>query len=349
MPLPAQADGERVVKLSSNENPLGPSPSALAALTGALGGAGEYPDDSATELKQLLAAKLGVEAGAIVVGNGSTELIGTLVRSCLLPGDTLLVAHPSFLAYERAARLQESPILTVPCGPLWGLDLAGLLEHAAPPCKLLFLSNPNNPTGTAIPLAEVERFLAALPPHMVVVIDEAYFDYAEAEPGYASAVRLLPSFPRLLVLRSFSKAYGLAGLRLGYGVGSPEVIACLNRAREPFNVNALAQLAGCAALRDGAHIRRSVAHNRTQRERLLQALSRRRLQAAPSAANFVMVDFRRPHQEVFATFLRRRLLVRPMSTYGLTQHMRITVGTSDDVGQVISTLDEVLERVAPLS
>ena len=333
--------GGSTVKLSSNENPLGPSPRAAAAVAAGIEGMGEYPDDRSEQLRAALATHLGVPPTQVLMGNGSTELISLIARVFLTPGDALLLAPPAFLAYERAAAAMNAAVVRVPPTPSLAPDLGGLMDRAGAPSKLLFLGNPTNPTGAWVESGPLQDFLASLPPQLMVVVDEAYHEYATGSAGYASVVPLVARLPRLLVLRSFSKAFGLAGLRLGFVVGSEEVIELLGRAREPFNVSQLAQCAGPEALADLQHIDRSVAANALQRRRLSAALSERGFAVWPSAGNFVLADMKRPTALVFRDLAEQGVVVRPMQPYHLPSHQRITVGTQRQVDRLLAALDRL--------
>lgn len=331
-----------VIKLASNENPLGPSPRALAALRAAMAGVGDYPDGGASLLRRRLARHHGVEPEHLIVGSGSNELIDMIVRTCVRPGENLVLAATSFIAYKMAAQAAGREFREVPQKEL-RCDLPAMLAALDGRTKLVFLANPNNPTGTYVTRDELAAFLGAVPPEVVVVLDEAYGEYAWAADypdGRAALAR-----PRTLVLRTFSKVYGLAGLRIGYGLGDAELIDYLNRGRLPFNSNSLAQAAALAALDDPEHVRRSVALNRREMERLVPRLRARGLAVTESQANFVLVDFRRDGMAVFEQLLRQGVIIRPVGNYGLPAHGRITLGTAEQNDRLVAALDRVLDRI----
>jgi len=329
------------IKLASNENPLGPSPKALAAVRNALGGLADYPDAGAYYLKQALARRHAVEAHTIIVGNGSNELLELVVRTCVRPRENVLYADPSFVVYRLAPLAAGCEVRRVPLTRDLRYDLPALARAADAHTKLVFLGNPNNPTGTYVTRHELEQFFATLAPDVVVALDEAYFEYASA-PDFPNGLDYLRTRKRLLVLRTFSKCYGLAGLRVGYGIGDPELVDLLNRGRQPFNVNVLAQVAATAALDDQEHLERTVRTNREEMARLVPALRARGLAVHDSQANFVLVDCKRDGALVFDALLKKGVIVRPVGNYGLATCIRITVGTAVQNLRLLSALDEVL-------
>jgi histidinol-phosphate aminotransferase len=331
-----------VAKLASNENALGPSPLAVAAAREAAGKVHLYPDGAAYYLRNALAAKLGVRAEEVMVGHGSNELIELLVRSFVLDGEEVLTSAQSFVAYRLAAQAHGRTLVEAPMKARFHYDLDALRKLLSRRTKVIFLANPDNPTGTWFGEAELLPFLDAVPKDTLVVLDEAYVEFVDA-PGFQDALALRKKYPNLVVLRTFSKIYGLAGLRLGYGLARPEVVEYVDRVRPPFNTSLVAQAAGVAALGDDAHVARSralVLEERPFLERGLRALG---ATVVPSQANFVLADFPgRPGKDVFEALLREGVIVRPLGGYGFASALRITVGTRKDDERCLASLEKVL-------
>jgi len=326
------------IKLASNENPFGPSPLAMEAIAGAVASLHRYPDASAFRLRERLAARLGVTLPEVIQGSGSNELLELLVRTFTTPADHVVFAEPSFVVYRLAAMAHGVPFTAVPLRD--GVhDLEAMAAAVTPKTRLLFVANPNNPTGTHVGRAALERLLREVPPDVVVAIDEAYFEYADA-PDFPDSLTLRGLRERLVVLRTFSKIYGLAALRVGYAVGPAEIVDYMNRVRMPFNVGTLGQVAALAALDDTAHVQKSRDQNRAGRAELSRALAGMGLAPLPSQANFVYVDLGRPARSVYDALLRKGVIVRPFG--GAPTALRITVGTSDENARLIRALGEVL-------
>jgi histidinol-phosphate aminotransferase len=326
------------IKLASNENPLGPSPKAVAAIHAAAADVHRYADTTAFALRARVATLHGVAPDELAFGHGSNELIDLLCRVFAGPSDHAVIGTPSFVCYRLCLRVADVPTTEVPLdgGLFWNVDR--LLEAVRPNTKLLFLDNPNNPTSTHLGRAELSRLLASLPAHVVPVIDEAYVHFADA-PDYTSALALRALSPNLIVLRTFSKAFGLAALRVGYAVGPAALLGFLPRAGVPFNVNGLAQAAALAALDDQDHVARGVALNAEQRARLHAALSAQGLAVAPSQGNFLCVAFGPRAREIHAALLRRGVIVRPIPD--LPEHLRISVGLPAENDRLLAALREV--------
>jgi histidinol-phosphate aminotransferase len=336
---------KKVVKLASNENPLGPSPKAAAAARKAAARAHQYPDGGNTDLRAAVARSAGLPPARVVLGAGSDELIELLGRAYLGPGDEIVVSRHAFTRYKMAADIMDADTVSVPMAPGFKHDLAAMARAATPRTKLVFVANPNNPTGTYNTAAELERFLGALPPRALAVVDEAYYEYARLKPDYADGLSLLKKGWRLMVLRTFSKAYGLAGLRLGWGAGPADVVESLERIRPPFNVNLPAQAAGVAALEDRAHVRRTVGEMASEMRKLERALSARGLPWTPSAANFLLIGTApRTGADVFQALLKAGVIVRAMDEYGLPGHVRVTVGRPAENRAFLKALDQLLGR-----
>jgi len=327
------------IKLASNENSLGPSRRAVEALRGALDSLHLYPDGGCFNLRQALAAKLGVAADAILLGNGSNEVIELAVRAFVTAGDDAVMADQSFVIYRTAVQAQGGRGIAVPLRDHTH-DLAAMRAALTPRTRMVFLANPNNPTGTMFGRAAWREFFASLPGDVVVVMDEAYAEYVE-EAEYPNAIEDLASGRPLIVLRTFSKIYGLAGLRVGYGVADPCLVDLMNRLRAPFNVNSLAQIAATAALADDEHVARTRAMNRDGMAYLTAALRRLGLAYVPSVANFLLVRVG-DAARVYDALLRRGVIVRPVGVYGYPEHVRITIGTAAENERLVTCLAEVL-------
>ncbi|MBM4281406.1 MAG: histidinol-phosphate transaminase [Deltaproteobacteria bacterium] len=336
-----------IAKLASNENCLGPSPRATAAVQAALAKGHLYPDAGAFALKARIAHLHDVAPAQIVIGCGTNELITHLCRALLGEGDALLNAWPSFVCYRIGARIVGAPERTVPLDAALNYDLAALADVAAadPSVKLVFLANPNNPIGACFGRDALEAFVARVPDHVVIVLDEAYAEYVE-RPDYEDAVALIRRRPRTLFLRTFSKIHGLAAYRIGYAVGDVEIMQILDQMRDAFNVSALAQVAALAALDDVEHIERTRAHNRAERPRLVTALEGLGLAVTPSEANFVLATL--PESlpldvpALNLALLQRALIVRPVANYGLPRSVRITVGTQTENDRLLAALAEIV-------
>jgi histidinol-phosphate aminotransferase len=328
------------VKLASNENPLGPSPLAIEAIRAAAAEVALYPDGSCYALTRELAEHWGVAPENLILGNGSDEIIHYLGIAFLRPGDEVLTAHPSFVRYESAAILNEATCVAVSLRD-YRYDLPAMAQRLSPRTRLVFIANPNNPTGTIVSRAELERFLDAVPPHAVVVMDEAYYEYVDST-DYPQCWEYVKEGRNLVILRTFSKIYGLAGLRVGYGMARPDLIHVLHQVREPFNVNLVAQAAARASLQDNNQVTRSRSVNRAGKGYLTEQLGRLGLMVVPSEANFVLVDLGRPGQAVFEALLRRGVIVRTLDLYGLPTHLRVTVGTLEENERFVGELRSVL-------
>ncbi len=333
-----------IIKLASNENPLGPSPKALAAMRGVLDQLHLYPDGNAFYLKRRLAEKLGVGIEHIVLGNGSNEIIEFIGHAFMRPGVQVVVSEYCFAIYPIMAKMFGAELVSVPARGL-GHDLDGMLSAITPRTAAVFVANPNNPTGTTVSPGELRRFIEAVPAHVLVVMDEAYIEFLPEALDTLAFVRA--GKPNLLLMRTFSKIYGLAGLRLGYGIGHPTVIAAFEKVRQPFNINAIIQAGALAALEDEEHLRRTRQANTEGLAYLGRVFTQFKLEFEPSAANFVLVKTGEG-QRVFAELQRRGVIVRPMGGYGLPEWIRITVGTRPQNVRCARALGEVLgQPLAP--
>jgi len=330
------------VKLASNENPLGPSPRALEAARAALAALARYPDGHGHALREAIAARHGVEPACVVLGNGSNDVLDLVARAFLGPGTEAVMSEHAFAVYPIATRAAGAEPVVAPAAA-YGHDLEAMAARVGARTRVVWIADPNNPTGTRLDPAALRDFLGALPPHVIAVVDEAYHEYA-APPGEAGALAWVRELPRLVVTRTFSKAHGLAALRVGYAVAAPEVAEILDRVRQPFNVNAVAQAAARAALADEAHIARSVALNREGMRQLEAGLRDLGLEWIPSAGNFLCVDTGREAAAVYQALLREGVIVRPVAGYGLPRHLRVTVGLPDENRRFLEALGRVLGR-----
>lgn len=335
-----------VIKLASNENPLGPSPLGLAAAQAALAEIARYPDGNGFELKRALAAKYGVETARITLGAGSNDILDLVARAFLTPGDEAVFSDHAFAVYPIATQTAGGRGVSVPALPAghamaYGHDLAAMRAAIGSRTKVVFIANPNNPTGTWLAPVELEGFLREVPEHVVVVLDEAYVEYMAPEQ-VAPSLAWLERHPNLVVSRTFSKAYGLAGLRVGYAFAHPQVTDLLNRARMPFNVSLPALAAATAALGDAAFIARSVELNRAGMRQLQDGLRALGLSWLPSAGNFLCVNVGRSGRQVFQALLPRGVILRPVDNYALPDFLRITVGSERENAACLRALAEVL-------
>jgi histidinol-phosphate aminotransferase len=338
-----------IVKLASNENPLGASPVARQAMASALDEAWLYPDGSGHRLKADLAKHLGVEVAHITLGNGSNDVLVLLAEAFLTPRDEAVYSQYCFAVYPIAVQATGARGIVVPAfGPHapmpLGHDLEAMQRAITPRTRLVFIANPNNPTGSWVDAEALESFVASAPRTTLVVIDEAYFEYARAD-GAADGIAWLARYPNLVITRTFSKIYGLAGLRVGYAVSEPGIADVLNRVRQPFNVNSLALAGATAALRDAGHVTRGVELARKGREQLSEALKSLRVRTLPSIGNFVLAHVGPRAASVYEGMLRRGVIVRPVVNYGLKEHLRITVGTAEQNARCIEAMrDSLIEQ-----
>ncbi|WP_395769994.1 histidinol-phosphate transaminase [Arenimonas sp.] len=340
------ADAGGLLELGSNENPFGPSPSVLTAINAELDRLHRYPDPSGKALKQAIAQAHGTAMAQIALGNGSHELLMQLGQVFVGPDDEVLLSRYCFAVYPIAAKAAGAKLVFVDAFPAdhampLGHDLEAMAAAITPRTKLICLANPNNPTGTWCDSSQLSAFLARVPSHVLVLVDEAYIEYV-SDPALRSAVELRTRFPNLIVARTFSKAYGLAGLRVGYIIAEPALLALLEPVRESFNVNALALTAAQAALADDAHLRSVVVQNAAERESLAGALRSMGLQVLPSQTNFLLVHFGAKTSAIEQALFERGVIVRPMVGYGLADYLRITVATHPENQRLLANLKAVL-------
>jgi len=332
------------IKLASNENPLPPSDRVQKAIIAALSSLDRYPDGSGFYLRQALAKKHGVMPDQVVLGNGSNELIELLVRSFLRPGDEAVVPHPSFVVYPMIVQAAGGVRVMVMLKD-FRLDLDAMARAITPMTKIVFVANPNNPTATIVTRDEVEHFMSRVPERTIVMFDEAYIEFAMGS-DFPDTLAYVKQGRKLVVLRTFSKAASLAGLRVGYGIADADAIALMNRIRQPFNVNSLGQVAALAALDDEAHILECVRMIEAGRHFLYDEFKRIGLQYVPSRANFILVDVGRNAADIYQKLLHQGVIVRPMTPFGLETAFRITVGTPEENRKLVKALRMVLGKTS---
>lgn len=328
-----------IVKLASNENPRGPGAKVQQAIAEAATELSRYPDGGGFALKARLSEKIGVDASQLTLGNGSNDVLDLIARVVLEPGAQAIIAEHSFVVYRLAVTCCGGDLVTVPAKD-YGADLVGMLAAVTDATRLIFIANPNNPTGTRTPGSELLPFLQAVPEHVWVVLDEAYLEYVEDE-DHVNGATLLAQFPNLIVTRTFSKVYGLAAVRFGYGASSPAFADLLNRARQPFNVNSLAMAASLAALEDDDYVKESVALNRAGMTQMTEGLTRLGYDFIPSAGNFVAFNCAEPGQDLFQRLLQEGVIVRAIGEYGLPNHVRVSIGLESENERFLSVLAKV--------
>ncbi len=324
------------IKLASNENPLGPSPLVLAAMRECLDSIALYPDANGFRLKQALRTLLNISTEHITLGNGSNDVLDLVARVFVAPGDEVIFSQYAFLVYPLVTAAVGGEARVIPAKD-WGHDLGSMAAAVTSRTKVIFIANPNNPTGTYSSGAELEAFLASVPSDVIVVLDEAYFEYVQ-NTDYPNGLEYVDGHSNLIVVRTFSKAFGLAGLRVGYGVASEEISDLLNRVRQPFNVSQVAQMGAFAALEDLEHIERSRELNRQQMQRLCAACDDLRLAYIPSVANFVTIEFGQNAASIQQSLLEQGIIVRPLDNYGMPNHLRVTLGRSHEIDQLIDAI-----------
>ncbi len=326
-----------VIKLASNENPIGPSPKAVRAVKKCLGEIHRYPDGGSYYLLEALARHLNLSKKQIIFGNGSNEIIELASRAYLREGDEVLLAEPSFLVYKLVAQAAGARQVTVPLKD-FRYDLEAMARKVSRRTRIVCIANPDNPTGSYVASGELDRFLKKVSSNTLVILDEAYGEFVDAD-DFPKSFRHL-NRGNVLILRTFSKAYGLAGLRIGYGIASPAVIDALHRTRQPFNVNSVAQTAAAAALKDKTYLKKTQAVVRKGKELWYQELDRMGLKYIPTQTNFILVNVRQSGAALFQRLLKKGIIVRDMKAYGLDQFVRITIGTEKENRQCLRALQE---------
>ncbi len=332
----------RVSKLASNENPLGCSFDVVKACQETLEDMARYPDGAGFELKKSISSLFSLDANGLVLGNGSNDVLELIGRTFAGAGDEVIFSQYAFAVYAITTQAIGAIAVVVPAKD-YAHDLAAMAAAITDKTKLIYLANPNNPTGTCFGQAEWDAFMAKVPKRVMVVLDEAYTEYV-TQANYADGLKELSRYDNLIVTRTFSKAYGLAGFRLGFAACSAEVASYINRVRQPFNVNSLAMVAGIAALGDQEHVQESVAVNRKGMSIWQQALSVLGLSYIPSQGNFLCVDMGKPAQPLYEALLREGVIVRPVGAYGLPNHLRISIGTDEENMHGIEALTQVLSK-----
>jgi histidinol-phosphate aminotransferase len=331
-----------IVKLASNENPRGPSAKAKQAIVDAASGVTRYPDGNGFALKEVLAARFRVTPEQVVLGNGSNDILELATQAFLLPGDDAVYSQHAFAVYPLATQARGAKGITIPARDL-GHDLPAMRAALTPRTRIVFVANPNNPTGTWLAPEAVRAFIASVPAEVLIVLDEAYNEYLETEQQ-ADSASWLAMHPNLLISRTFSKAYGLAGLRIGYGLADASVAGMLNRVRQPFNVNSVAQAAAIAALADAEYVAESARLNRSGLVQLMRGLDAVGVAYVPSHGNFLLVHLGELAAAVYESLLRQGVIVRPVANYGLPEHLRVSVGLPSENERFLAALRAALGR-----
>jgi histidinol-phosphate aminotransferase len=329
-----------IIKLASNENPLGASPKAIEAVGKTLGQMHLYPDANCFNLKKRLAAVTGIEESGILIGNGSDEILMLLAATFLNRGDQIIYAKPSFSEYEFTAKIMGGECMEIPLIDFTH-DLEAILKAITPRTKMVFVCNPNNPTGTIVGAQALESFMERMPDDVLVVFDEAYCEYVES-PDFLSGLKYVQAGRNAIVLRTFSKIYGLAALRVGYGLTRPEIAQAVEMITEPFNVNMLAQVGALAAIDDNQHMEQSQQLNSVGKKYIYDELGRMGLYYVPTEANFIFLDTGKDSQEVFKALLLRGVIIRTGDIFGYPNFIRVTVGTQAENERFIKALQQVL-------
>ncbi len=333
---------QNAIKLASNENPLGPSPRALEALRQQCSpeNIAGYPDGGGFRLKHSLSQQLGVTPQHITLGNGSNDILDIIARVFAAPDVGVMFSQHAFAIYALATQAIGAKAQEIPA-KAWGHDLSAMRKGLDDTTRIIFIANPNNPTGTWVDDKALKAFIESVPQEVIIVLDEAYFEYVKAA-DYPNSLPWLAQHPNLIIVRTFSKAYGLAGLRVGYSVSHPDVADLLNRVRQPFNVNSMALLAAEIAIQDQSHLEQVVALNESGMQQLSDAFTQMGLDFIPSVGNFICVDMQRSGVEVYEKLLRKGVIVRPVANYGLPTHLRISIGAEHENQQCIEALRSVL-------
>ena len=333
-----------VIKLASNENPLGPSPKVLSAIKNELDELSRYPDGNGFDLKTALAEKHSVDTKQITLGNGSNDLLEILTRAFVTPEHEIIFSQHAFVVYPIVTQAVGAKAVVVPAKD-WGHDLDAMQKAITDKTRVIFIANPNNPTGTWLSEKSLVSFLQAVPKNVLVVLDEAYFEFADlAEPDYPDGIELTQQFSNLIVTRTFSKAHGLAGLRVGYSVSDSQVADALNRVRQPFNVNSLALKAAEVAVSDIEYLKNGLILNAEGMKYLVSAFEEMKLSYIPSVANFICVNVGENSMKIYDELLYEGVIVRPVANYEMPEYLRITIGTDNENRRFISALQKVLNK-----
>jgi histidinol-phosphate aminotransferase len=333
---------KKVIKLASNENAYGPSPKVYQAMLKEAKIVNRYPDGGCFYLRKALAKHLSIHPDSLIFGNGSDEIIVMAIRAFVSEGDEVVIAKPSFLIYDIAARLEGAVIKEVPLKN-FRYDLDGMRSAVTAKTKIIFIGNPDNPAGTFVTESQLVAFLKSIRPDILVFVDEAYFEFVN-DKSYPDTIKLMKSFKNVVVTRTFSKMYGLAGLRLGYGIADEEIVGILNRLREPFNANSIAQAAAVACLQDKTYYRRIGREVVSERNKLYRELKKMGLAYVETSTNFVLVDIKQNSTGVCGELLKKGVIVRDMAFWGLTNYLRVSIGAPSENAEFIRTLKIVLKK-----
>ncbi len=325
------------IKLASNENPLGPSPKAVEAVKAALSGLNLYPDGSGYYLRQALAKRYGLDISQVILGNGSNEVIELVIRTFVQPGDEVVSADPSFVVYKMITQAAGGKNVIMPLKDDHH-DLDAMANRITGKTKVIFVANPNNPTGTINTSGEMGRFMLRVPDGVMVAVDEAYYEYVSRK-DYPDSLAYLKTGRNIIAMRTFSKIYGLAGLRIGYGLAQPEIIEMMNKVRQPFNTNSLAQTAALAALDDHTHVERSIKANDEGKKSLYRAFDRMGIRYVPTSANFILFETEQEGREVYQALLKTGVIIRPMGG----RKLRVTIGLPEQNTRFVSELEKILK------
>ena len=333
---------DEVIKLASNENPLGPSQNVLDAIT-LTKNLSRYPDGNGFNLKKKIAQKHNIDIESITLGNGSNDILEMTARAFVTNRHEVIYSKHSFAVYPLVTQAVGAKHVVAPTNN-WGHDLDAMLDLVNNSTRLMFIANPNNPTGTWVDKNNLRNLLEQVPNHVIVLIDEAYFEYASTEEQYPDCSLWVNDFSNLIVTRTFSKAYGLAALRIGYSLSHPDIANLLNRVRQPFNNNSLALVAADVALQDSEYIKNSVELNQLGMKQLTQAFDDMGLEYIPSKGNFICVNFEQPAIEIYENLLKAGVIVRPISDYDMPNHLRITIGAVEENAKFIKELEKIMVK-----
>ncbi len=329
------------VKLASNENPLGPSPKAVEAIAAAINGIHRYPDTNGFYLKEKLSRKLGVGSDNLILGNGSDEIIQLIAHAFLLPGEEAIMGDPTFSFYQMVVTAAEGKEVMVPLKN-FSYDLSAMVDRITSRTKLIFVNNPLNPTGAIVTKEDMESFLKLIPSDVILVLDEAYLEYV-TDPCFPNSLDCLESGKKIVVLRTFSKAYGLAGLRIGYGIADTQLIGCLNKIKGPFNTSSLAQTAALNALDDEDHLNNTLANNQEGLSYLYGELNALGIECLPTQANFFLIKIGENALSVYEALMHEGVIVRTMAGYGLHHYLRVSVGLASENEKFVKALTKILQ------
>ncbi len=333
---------KEVIKLASNENPLGPSPLAVQALREAISQVHLYPEDGGPQLREAVAQRLGVSPEEVILGNGSVEIIQAIEMAFLNPGEKAVISHPSFALYRITTQAAGGKEVLIPLKN-WRHDLEAMAKVVDEHTKLLFIDNPINPVGTMVTQEELQPLIERMPENTIVILDEAYYEFQD-KANYPNSLQWVRQGVNVVILRTFSKIYGLAGLRLGYGIAKKEIVELLNQVRLPFNVNLLALKAAMACLNDEEHIQRTRKLNQEGKKYLYEELDRLGVEYLPSETNFIMIELGQDAQSTYQEFLRQGVIVRPLHAYGLPTKIRLTVGKREENEAFIRSLKKIIRK-----